>query len=94
VGIEPHQLLVDGGTTTPPQFAPYGFNGRWLIEGHGVEPDIVVQNMPADVLRGQDAQLDKAIEVLRNMLRDDPKAVPSPPPYPDKQKRVPTPATR
>jgi tricorn protease len=92
VGIEPHQILVDGGTTTPPQFAPYGFNGKWLIEGHGVDPDIVVENMPADVLRGQDAQLEKAVEVLRNMLRDDPKTIPSPPPYPDKTKRVQTPA--
>lgn len=88
VGIEPHQLLVDGGTTTPPQFAPFGLDGKWLIEGHGVEPDIVVQNMPADVLGGRDPQLDKAIEVLRNQLREDPKRLPETPPYPDKAKKA------
>ena len=86
MGIEPHQDLVDGGGTTPPQFAPYGLDREWLIEGHGVEPDIVVQNMPGDVVRGKDDQLDKAIEVLLQRMADDPRLVPAPPEYPDKRK--------
>jgi len=86
VGIEPHQDLVDGGVTTPPQFAPYGLDGEWLIEGVGVVPDIEVQNQPADVLRGKDPQLDEAIEVLLARLAEDPMEVPAPPPYPDKSK--------
>ncbi len=57
VGIELHQPLVDGGGTTPPQFGAYSLSRTWQIEGHGVDPDIEVDNMPGDVLRGKDAQL-------------------------------------
>lgn len=94
VGIEPHQRLIDGGTTTPPQFAPYGLERKWLIEGHGVDPDIEVQNMPGDVLHGRDAQLEKAIEVLLEKLEQDPRELPAPPPYPDKRKPIRTVAAR
>jgi tricorn protease len=86
IGIEPHQDLVDGGGVTPPQFGLYGLDGRWLIEGHGVEPDIEVQNMPGDVLRGQDAQLDAAIEYVLKELKKHPVELPGPPEYPDKSR--------
>lgn len=84
IGIEPHQLLVDGGTTTPPQFAPFGLDGRWLIEGHGVDPDMEVQNMPGDVLKGRDSQLDAAIEYLNQQLSAEPRELPPKPSYPKK----------
>ena len=77
VGIEPHQDLVDGGGTTPPQFGIFGFDGRWLIEGHGVDPDIEVQNEPGDVLAGRDAQLEAALVHLADRLASEPMAVPS-----------------
>ena len=86
VGIELHQQLIDGGGTTPPQFAPYGLDRTWLIEGHGVDPDIEVQNMPGDVLRGKDAQLEAGIEYILKRLEEDPMEIPSPPAYPDKSK--------
>ncbi len=86
VGIEPHQHLLDGATTTPPQFAPYGLDRRWLIEGHGVDPDIVVENQPADLLRGRDAQLERAVRLLTEKIEADPQPVPDPPPYQDKSK--------
>jgi len=86
IGIEPHQHLLDGATTTPPQFAPYGLDGKWLIEGHGVDPDFVVENRPAEVLEGTDAQLNRAIEMLVNRINEHPQTVPDPPPYPDKSK--------
>ncbi|MFQ5502153.1 MAG: S41 family peptidase [Phycisphaerae bacterium] len=86
VGIEPHQLLVDGGTTTPPQFAPYGLDGRWLIEGHGVVPDTEVQNMPGDVIKGRDAQLEAAIAGLLEKLVSDPMTLPERPAFPVKAK--------
>ena len=86
VGIEPHQDMVDGGGTTPPQFGPIGMDGTWIIEGHGVEPDIVIQNMPADVVAGKDAQLEKAVSVLLERLEKegDRWRLPSRPSYPDK----------
>ncbi len=86
VGIEPHQNLVDGGAVTPPQYGLYGLDGRWLIEGRGVDPDQEVQNMPGDVLKGRDAQLDAVLAHLMDQLKRDPKTLPPPPPYPDKSR--------
>jgi len=86
VGIEPHQHLVDGATTTPPQFGEYNVRKEWIIEGHGVEPDIVVINMPKDVLAGKDSQLDKGIEIILNRIVKQPKPVFERPAYPDKSK--------
>jgi len=88
IGIEPHQDLVDGAVTTPPQFGLLGLDGTWMIEGHGVEPDIEVRNEPADVVAGNDAQLDAAIDFLLNKLANegDRWAFPADPEYPDKSK--------
>jgi len=87
IGIEPHQDLMDGGGTTPPQFGLYGLDRQWLIEGRGVEPDVEVQNFPGDVVRGRDAQLDAGIERVVKMVAENPKEVPPPPAYPDKSKK-------
>jgi tricorn protease len=86
VGIEVHQPLVDGGTCTPPQFAIYDRQRRWLIEGRGVEPDVAVQNQPGEVLKGVDAQLDAALAYLRERMAAEPKALPPVPEYPRKAK--------
>ncbi|MFH0981724.1 MAG: S41 family peptidase [Planctomycetota bacterium] len=86
IGIEPHQPLVDGGSVTPPQFGLYGLERTWLIEGHGVDPDLEVQNLPGDVLKGKDAQLDAAIQLLLKNIAKNPKVIPAAPPYPDKSK--------
>jgi len=53
-----------------------------------VEPDIVVMNMPRDVVEGKDAQLEYAIDSLLKELADNPGkwAIPDAPPYPDKSK--------
>ena len=87
-GIEPHQDMVDGGGTTPPQFGLYGLDGTWPIEGWGVEPDIVVVNMPQDVVNGKDAQLDRAVEFLLQQLAENPGkwTIPDAPKYPNKAK--------
>ena len=85
VGIEPHQRLLDGATTTPPQFAPYGETG-WLIEGHGVDPDIDVQNWPEEVLAGEDRQLETAVRFLLDLSEKVPMLRPERPPFPDKSK--------
>lgn len=86
IGIEPHQPLVDGGTCTPPQFAPYGLNREWLFEGHGVDPDVELQNMPGDVIRGKDAQLDAGMAYLAEKIAKEPMEIPPPPAYPKKAK--------
>ena len=62
----------------------YGPEGKWLIEGHGVDPDITVDNLPHATFNGKDAQLDAAISHLKVLIKEKPAPVPSPPPYPDK----------
>ena len=88
IGIEPHQDLVDGGGTTPPQFGLYALDGTWPIEGWGVEPDIVVVNLPADVVAGKDTQLDAAIDFLLDQLNGKGGGwrIDDTPPYPNKNR--------
>ena len=76
--------LSDGGLARAPMMGVYGENGEWLIEGHGFEPDIVVDNLPHATFNGKDAQLERAIEFLKEEIRKDPREVPPPPPFPDK----------
>jgi tricorn protease len=64
--------LVDGGRARVAEFPQYGMDGQWLVEGIGVEPDIVVENAPHATFNGQDAQLDAAIGWLRRKLETDP----------------------
>jgi len=76
--------LVDRGIASAAEFGVYGQEGKWLIEGHGVDPDIVVDNPPHATFNGEDAQLVAAIKHLQALIRTEPRPVPPPPPYPDK----------
>jgi tricorn protease len=85
VGIRGTLPLTDGGSLNRPEFAPYDTEGKeWVIEGRGVEPDIVVDNDPAKEYAGIDEQLNKAIEVILDELKTKEKTLPPPPPYPKK----------
>lgn len=76
--------LSDGGLARAPMFGVYGAEGEWLIEGHGFEPDIVVDNLPNATYNGDDAQLNAAIEHLQKLIAEDPRKVPEVPAYPNK----------
>jgi tricorn protease len=76
--------LADKGIATAAETGVYGPEGKWLIEGHGVDPDIEVDNLPHVTFAGSDAQLDAAIQYLREEIRKDPRPVPKAPPYPNK----------
>jgi tricorn protease len=76
VGIRGDKLLVDGGTVTEPEYAWWEAQGGWTIENRGVDPDIVVENLPQDVAKGVDAQLDRAIEEVLRLQRERPTVVP------------------
>ncbi|MDQ2798025.1 MAG: S41 family peptidase, partial [Armatimonadota bacterium] len=84
--------LVDNGIATAAETGVYGEESKWLIEGHGVDPDIVVDNRPHATFEGQDAQLDAAIAYLKGEIRLHPVPVPPAPAYPDKSGRPPHPA--
>jgi tricorn protease len=60
----------------------YGNEGRWLIEQHGVDPDIVVENLPHATFNGNDAQLETAVTELLRQIEADPRPMPQPPEYP------------
>ena len=86
VGIRSSLPLLDGGYLYKPEFASYAKDGsKWVIEGHGVDPDIVVDNDPAKEFAGIDQQLNKAIEVILEELKTKEKTVPPTPPYPDRR---------
>lgn len=76
VGIRGYSPLVDGGYVTRPEFGTYGLEGQWIIEGHGVDPDIEVDNRDDLVVQGRDPQLEKGIEVVLEEIRKNPKALP------------------
>ncbi len=83
-GIRGYSPLVDGGYVTRPEFGTYSPEGRWEIEGHGVDPDIEVDNRDDLVMTGRDPQLEKGIEILMEEIRKNPKRLPPPPPAPVK----------
>jgi tricorn protease len=72
VGIGGYPELLDGGHVTAPRAAIYGLNGEWEVENHGVAPDYDVELDPAAYRNGHDAQLDKAIEVVMQQLKEHP----------------------
>ena len=47
-------------------------DGRWLLEGRGVSPDIVADNLPLASYQGRDNQLEQAMVYLRNKIASDP----------------------
>lgn len=85
IGIRGSLPFLDGGYLYKPEFANFGANGEWVLEGVGMSPDIEIDNHPADVMNGKDAQLDKAIEVILEDIKTNTKTkLPAIPIYPDK----------
>jgi tricorn protease len=80
-------VLADQGIATAAEMGVYGPERKWLIEGHGVDPDIVVDNLPHATFEGQDAQLDAAIRLISEQIKAHPDSIPAPPAYPDKSFR-------
>lgn len=70
VGIRGSLPFIDRRDLRRPEFAPFDENGNWVIEGVGVEPDIVIDNDPFKEYSGEVEQLNKAIEVILEQLKD------------------------
>ena len=79
-GIRGMFPLMDGGYISRPEFARYDLNSQWVVENHGVQPDMVVENRPDLVIKGQDPQLEKAIEVVMKQIQENPQRLPPRPP--------------
>lgn len=82
VGIRDFIRLVDNGYITTPEFAPFNIRSEWVMENYGVDPDVEVDNLPDLVIRGRDPQLEKAIQIIREKIEEEPKKLPERPPYP------------
>jgi len=72
VGIGGYPELIDGGYVMAPRDAIYGLNGDWEVENHGIPPDYDVDLDPAAVRQGHDPQLEKAVEVVMQLLKEHP----------------------
>jgi tricorn protease len=79
-GIRGDIPLIDGGYITRPEFADYDLNSHWVVENHGVAPDIEIDNRPDDVAHGKDAQLDRAIQEVMKQIEANPPTLPGRPP--------------
>ena len=82
IGITSHGPLLDGGDVRVPEFATNAVDGSWIIEGHGVDPDIEVENDAASVLAGRDPQLERGIAEVLKRIRENPKKYPERPAAP------------
>jgi tricorn protease len=86
IGISGVPPLVDGGSVTVPTFGIYSTDGKWIVEGHGVEPDIEVVDDPTLMADGHDPQLERAIaEVMKRL--EGTHLPPVKPTYPDRRGR-------
>ncbi len=88
VGIRADKRMVDGGMLTQPEFAWWDARRGWGLENRGVDPDLVVENLPQDWARGRDAQLEKGIEVLLDLRARRPPAQPDFGPAPVKTREA------
>ncbi len=86
VGTLGFPAFLDGGGVTAPDVAIWTEDG-WVVENVGVPPDIEVEQWPADVIAGRDPQLEKAIEVVLEELRQHPPQKLERPPYPVRVRR-------
>lgn len=84
VGITDWGPVIDGGHVNVPEFASANTQGQYVVEGHGVDPDIVVEQDVSAQLAGDDPQLDRGIEELKKAIAAKPFAFPPRPADPVK----------
>ena len=72
---------IDGGGITAPNLAFYNMKGEWDVENIGVAPDIEVEYSAAEVIKGGDPQLERAVQEALKLLEQNPfRRVPRPAP--------------
>ena len=85
VGYSGSLPFMDGGSVIVPSYAPFARDGSgFILEGTGVVPDIIIENDPHLQYMGKDDQMDKAIEVILEEIRNFKQTIPPVPPFPDK----------
>jgi len=88
IGMAGNPQPIDGGFVSAPNLGCWSTEGKWDMEGYGVDPDYDVENVPHEMVAGRDLQLEKAIEVILDMLEKEPPPKPQKPAYPDRSDRI------
>jgi len=88
IGMSGNPQPIDGGFVSVPTFGFWNTEGRWDVEGYGVDPDFPVENEPHKMAVGRDPQLEKAIAVILDLLEKHPPPKLSKPTYPDRSGKV------
>jgi tricorn protease len=86
VGIGQYPALMDGGTVTAPDFGFFNPNNQWDVENKGVTPDVEMDQDPKSVAEGHDPQLEKAVAIALQQLKDHPVPEPHRPDFPNYQR--------
>jgi tricorn protease len=84
IWLNAERWLVDSGMATAAELGVFSPEGKWLIEGEGVHPDIEVDNPPHATFEGGDAQMEAAVKHLQELIAKDPRPTPAAPPHPKK----------
>lgn len=79
--------FVDGGIMIAPRGGFYDTDGQWAVEGVGISPDIAVEQTPADVIKGRDPQLERAVEEALKLVKTQALEIKPEPAPPIKYKR-------
>jgi hypothetical protein len=84
VGIVNGQRTIDNSRVEQSNNAFYGKDGKWIVENHGADPDVLQDNDPASAMAGKDLQLEKAVETALKKIKEQPWQFPPVPKYPKK----------
>ncbi|MEQ9617769.1 MAG: PDZ domain-containing protein [Deltaproteobacteria bacterium] len=84
IGIGGNPGLIDGGFVTAPTYAFWNSDGKWEVEGYGVDPDYEVDDLPGNLNETDDPQLDRAVEIILDLLEKNPRVKPERPVYEDR----------
>jgi tricorn protease len=86
VGISQYPTLMDGGNVTSPNFGFFNPEGQWDVENKGVKPDVEIDMDPKSVKEGHDPQLERAVAIALEQMKDHPVPQPKRPVYPNYQR--------
>jgi len=84
VGPATGHNLIDGGGITVPDARLYGPDGKWFWEGEGVSPTIEVWDDPAQLAKGNDPQLIRAVEEVKKLVKEKPRKLAPKPAFEDR----------
>ena len=72
IGIDGRYQLVDGTTTTQPQYSIWFHHAGWSVENYGVDPDIEVEDTPQSFVKNEDPLLTRTVQEMLRLLKEKP----------------------